>query len=90
MEVGVEEASSTEVPCKEGLEDESMREYDREDADDKDADEERKNLSSSGSMQESPRSAHHHHYRCHHPHSWTEWSELGNGEDGSLGELPAS
>ena len=89
-EGGVGEPSSTGVPCKEGLEDESMCEDDREDADDKDVDEESKSPSSSGSAQESPCSTHHYSDRSCHPHSWAEWSELGNGEDGSLGGLSIS
>ena len=59
LEGGVGEASSTEVPHGEGLEDESMYEDDGEDADDKDADEESESPSSSGSVQESPHSTHH-------------------------------
>ena len=88
MEGGVGEASSTEVPHEEGMEDESMYEDDRQDADDEDTDEESE--SSSSSMQESPHSTCHFSDRCCHPHSWAEQSELGSGEDGSLGGLPAS
>ena len=68
------------------MKDESMHENkgenDGEDVDYEDADKESE--SSSSSAQESPCSTHH----C--PHSWAEWSELGDEEDGSLGELPTS
>ena len=89
VEGGVGEAASTEVSCKEGMEDESMcedkGENDEEDADDKDADEESE--SSSSSMQESPHSTHHYSDRCCCPCSWAERSESGDGEDDSLGGL---
>ena len=90
MEGGVGEASSTEVPCEEGLEEESMCEEDHGDVDDEDVDEKSENSSSPGSMQESSCSTHCYSDRCHCPHSSAEQSKLGSGGDGSLGELSAS
>ena len=91
-EGGVGEAASTEVSCKEGMEDESMHEdkgeNDRADADDKDANE--VSGSSSISIQGGPYSTHCYSDKHHCPHSWAEQSELGDGEDGSLGGLSAS
>ena len=80
VEGGVREASSTEVPCEEGLEDESMHENNREDADDEDTDDEdvdEESESSSGSVQESPCSTCHNSDRHHHPCSWDEQSKSG-------------
>ena len=82
-EGGVGEASLTEVPCVEGMEDTSMCGDDGEDMDEE-------SESSSSFMQESPCSTHHYSDRHHQPCSWDEQSKLGNGEDGSLGGLPAS
>ena len=58
---------------EEGYEDVDDEDADDEDMDDEDGDKESESHSSSGSMQESPRSTHHYSDRHHHcPHSWAE------------------
>ena len=69
-EGGVGEASLTEVPCKEGLEEELMHKDELEDADNEDMDD--MSASSSASSWESQHSTHHYSDRHHHPHSWAE------------------
>ena len=83
---GVGEASSVEVPLKEKVEEESMGENDGEEegheeddedtddeyTDDEDRGEENESHSSSGSMQESPRSTCCYSDRYHCPLSWAE------------------
>ena len=86
MEGGLGEASSTEVPCVEGLGEESMHEDEPEDADDEDTDD--VSMSSSASSQESQHSTHCYSDRCRHPHSWAECCESEDGEDDSLVRLP--
>ena len=71
-EGGVGEASSTEVPHKEGPGEELMHEDEPEDADDEDVDDEdmdEESASSSGSLQESQCSTHCYSDRHCHPHS---------------------
>ena len=56
MESGVRKDSSTEVPHKEGLEEESMCEEDDGDVDDEDLDKKSQSCSRPSSTQESPHS----------------------------------
>ena len=84
-EGGVEEASSTEVPHKEGPGEESMCEDEPEDVDE---DTDKENMSSSGSLQESQCSTCCYSDRHHHPCSWAERCESEDGEDGSLMRFP--
>ena len=91
-EGGVGEASSTEVPHKEGLEEESMCEDEPEDTDDEDMDDEDTDdmsTSSSASSQESQCSTHCYSDRHCCLHSWVECCKSEDGEDDSPGELPA-
>ena len=85
-EGGVGEASSTDVPHKEGPGEELMCEDELEDTDDEDMDDEDKDedsISSSGSSQEIQHSTCHYSDRHHHPCSWAEHCESEDGGDGS-------
>ena len=91
LEGGVGEASSVEVPHKEGLGEELMCEDELEDTDDEDADDEDMDdvsMSSSASSQESQCPNCCYSDRCCHPCSWAEHCKSEEGEDDSLVRLP--